>query len=80
LSLQAKCYHPDYALKKADIDSFLSEFNRVEISGRILIATTNNLGAGAEQVIKAQEKPTVCVQLNYLESSTLEFTGRYIIL
>jgi predicted helicase len=72
-AMQAKCYHPDYALKKADIDSFLSESNRVEISGRILIATTNNLGAGAEQVIKAQEKPTVCVLLNHLENSTLEF-------
>lgn len=71
--MQAKCYHPDYALKKADIDSFLSESNRSQISGRILIATTNNLGEGAEQVIKAQEKPTVCVLLNHLENSTLEF-------
>ena len=39
-AVQAKCYHADYALKKADIDSFLSESNRQQISGRILIATT----------------------------------------
>jgi len=75
-AVQAKCYHPDYALKKADIDSFLSESNRQEISGRILIATTNKLGAGAKQVIQAQEKPTVCVLLNHLENSTLEFPTR----
>jgi len=72
-AVQAKCYQPDYSLKKADIDSFLSESNRSQISGRILIATTNNLGVGAEQVIKAQEKPTVCVLLNHLENSTLVF-------
>jgi predicted helicase len=76
-AVQAKCYHSDYALKKADIDSFLSESNRVEISGRILIATTNLLGAGAEQVIKAQEKPTVCVLLNHLENSTLVFPANF---
>lgn len=72
-AVQAKCYHPDYALKKADIDSFLSESNRKEITGRILVATTNQLGDGAAQVIKAQEKPTVCVLLSHLEESTVEF-------
>jgi predicted helicase len=65
-AVQAKCYHADYALKKADIDSFLSESNRQQIAGRILIATTNQLGGGAAQVIKAQEKPTVCILLIHL--------------
>ncbi|MEI6334848.1 MAG: Helicase associated domain protein [Methylococcaceae bacterium] len=72
-AVQSKCYHPDYSLKKADIDSFLSESNRKEISGRILVATTNQLGDGAAQVIKAQEKPTVCVLLAHLEDSNIEF-------
>jgi predicted helicase len=72
-AVQSKCYHPDYSLKKTDIDSFLSESNRKEITGRILVATTNQLGDGAEQVIKAQEKPTVCVLLTHLEESNVEF-------
>lgn len=72
-AVQSKCYHPDYSLKKADIDSFLSESNRKEITGRILVATTNQLGDGAEQVIKAQEKPTVCVLLTHLKESNVEF-------
>jgi predicted helicase len=72
-AVQSKCYHPDYSLKKTDIDSFLSESNRKEITGRILVATTNQLGDGAEQVIKAQEKPTVCVLLTHLEESSVEF-------
>jgi predicted helicase len=50
-AVQAKCYHADYALKKADIDSFLSESNRQQITGRILIATTNQLGSGAVVLI-----------------------------
>lgn len=72
-AVQAKCYHADYALKKADIDSFLSESNRQQIAGRILIATTNQLGSGAAQVIKAQEKPTVCILLSHLEQASVEF-------
>ncbi|MFA5923171.1 MAG: DEAD/DEAH box helicase family protein [Methylococcaceae bacterium] len=72
-AVQSKCYHPDYSLKKTDIDSFLSESNRKEITGRILVATTNQLGDGAAQVIKAQEKQTVCVLLTHLEDSNLEF-------
>lgn len=72
-AVQAKCYHADYALKKADIDSFLSESNRQQISGRILIATTNQLGSGAAQVIKAQEKPTVCILLSHLEQASVAF-------
>ncbi len=72
-AVQAKCYHADYALKKADIDSFLSESNRQQITGRILIATTNQLGSGAAQVIKAQEKPTVCILLSHLEQASVEF-------
>ena len=72
-AVQAKCYHADYALKKADIDSFLSESNRQQIAGRILIATTNQLGNGAAQVINAQEKPTVCILLSHLEQASVEF-------
>ncbi len=72
-AVQSKCYHPDDALTKAGIDSFLSESNRKEIAGRILVATTNQLGAGAEQVIKAQEKPIVCVLLAHLEDSNIVF-------
>ena len=72
-AVQAKCYHADYAVKKADIDSFLSESNRQQIAGRILIASTNQLGSGAAQVIKAQEKPTVCILLSHLEQASVEF-------
>ena len=58
-AVQAKCYSPTYEITKPDVDKFLSESNRKEIDHRLLIATTDRLGANAKQVIEAQEKPVV---------------------
>ena len=33
-AIQAKAYHPDYSIKKSDVDSFLSESARPEFSYR----------------------------------------------
>ena len=71
-AVQAKCYESKYYLKKRDIDSFLSESNRKEIAGRILVATTDRLG-GAKYVINAQEKKVVPILLKDLEQSKLKF-------
>ena len=46
-AVQAKHYDPAYAIKKADVDSFLSESSRPEFTYRLLIATTDHLGADA---------------------------------
>lgn len=46
-AIQAKAYSPNYTVKKADVDSFLSESNRPEIAHRLLIATTDRVGAAA---------------------------------
>jgi predicted helicase len=58
-AVQAKCYSPTYEITKSDVDKFLSETNRKGIDHRLLMATTNRLGANAKQVIEAQEKPVV---------------------
>ncbi|MCX7066707.1 MAG: Helicase associated domain protein [Methylococcales bacterium] len=71
-AVQAKCYESKYYLKKKDIDSFLSESNRKEIAGRILVATTDRLG-GVKYVINAQEKKVVPVLLRDLEQSKLKY-------
>ena len=55
-AVQAKCYDPNYSIKKSDIDSFLSESSRSEIDGRIIISSTEKLAIGARTVINAQEK------------------------
>jgi predicted helicase len=56
-AVQAKHYDPAYAIKKADLDSFLSESSRAEFSYRLLIATTDHLGPTARRTLDGQEKP-----------------------
>lgn len=69
-AIQSKCYQQKYSLKKSDIDSFLSESNCKEITGCLLIASTNNLGT-AKRALKAQN--VVCILLDRLEKSNLVF-------
>jgi superfamily II DNA or RNA helicase len=56
-AVQAKHYDPAYAIKKADLDSFLAESSRAEFSYRLLIATTDHLGPTARRTLDGQEKP-----------------------
>ena len=56
-AVQAKAYAPSYAIKKADVDSFLSESNRPQFSYRLLIATTDHLGHRARRTLDAQREP-----------------------
>ena len=44
-AVQAKAYSADYSITKPDVDTFLSESSREEFSFRLLIATTNHIGA-----------------------------------
>lgn len=66
-AIQAKAYDRDYSVKKADIDTFLSESARAEFSFRLLIASTNRLARRAERAMRAQEKPVGQVLLHHLE-------------
>jgi predicted helicase len=56
-AIQAKAYDPTYWIKKRDVDSWLSESNRPEFVYRLLLATTDHLGRGAERAILAQAIP-----------------------
>lgn len=55
-AIQAKAVGPDHSITKADIDSFLSESNRPKIAFRLLIGTTDNIGANARRTIDQQAK------------------------
>ena len=48
---------PAYAIKKADLDSFLSESSRPGFRYRLLIASTDHLGGTARRTLDGQEKP-----------------------
>ena len=60
-AVQAKCYSPNYEITKADVDKFLSESNRKQIDHRLLIATTDGLGANAREVLDGTRKASCSV-------------------
>lgn len=72
-AVQAKCYSPEYQITKHDVDKFLSESNRKEIDKRLLISTTDRLGANARQVCEAQDKQVVRYMLSHFEDSSIQY-------
>jgi predicted helicase len=56
-AIQAKADRPDRAIPKREIDSFLSESNRSQFAYRLLMATTDDIGATARRTLHGQEKP-----------------------
>jgi len=56
-AIQAKAYNPKYSVKKSDVDKFLSGSNTRQYSCRLLVATTDNIGANGRETIDEQEKP-----------------------
>jgi superfamily II DNA or RNA helicase len=76
-AVQAKCYSPDYDITKHDVDKFLSESNRPLIQHRLLIATTDRIGANAKQVCDAQDKPVIRFLLSDFDKSALEYPATF---
>jgi len=76
-AVQSKCYSPDYDITKHDVDKFLSESNRPSIQHRLLIATTDRIGANAKQVCNAQEKPVIRFLLSDFDKSALDYPANF---
>lgn len=72
-AVQAKCYSPNHDITKHDVDKFLSESNRKGIDKRLLIATTDRIGANARQVCDAQDKKVVRYLLSNFETADLDY-------
>jgi predicted helicase len=72
-AVQAKHYDAAYAIKKADLDSFLSESSRPEFTYRLLIASTDHLGATARRTLDGQEKPVGTLLRSDLEALGLSW-------
>lgn len=70
-AIQCKCYSGKRSVGKQDIDSFLSESSRKQISGRLLFCSTNNISPNALRTCKQQEKIVKIFDKTYF--SHLEF-------
>lgn len=72
-AIQAKAYQHQYSVTKKDVDSFLSESARECFSFRLLIATTDRIGATAKRTIVQQEKPAAILLLSDLQASSADW-------
>lgn len=72
-AIQAKADHPDRAITKREIDSFLSESNRPQFAYRLLMATTDDIGATARRTILGQEKPVGLVMRGHFLTEEVEW-------
>lgn len=70
-AVQAKNYGERHTVTKRDVDTFLSESNRVGIDERLLIASTDRLARSAQGVMRAQDKPVSTCLLSRLRLSSV---------
>lgn len=73
VAIQAKNYGEAHSISKRDVDTFLSESNRVEIAERLLVGSTDRLAGSARTTMAAQEKPVATCLLSRLMSSPVSW-------
>ena len=75
-AVQCKAVSPEHTVTKAEIDSFLSEANRKQIAYRLLIATTDNIGANALRTIENQARQASVVLRGDLMTAELDWPSK----
>jgi predicted helicase len=75
-AVQCKLYAEDYRLQKADIDSFFTASGKRTFSHRIIVSTTDNWSANAEDALRDQQPPVTKIDLHDLEVSQVDW-NRY---
>lgn len=72
-AIQAKCYSEAHAITKRDVDSFLSASSRPEFVFRLLMATTDFIGANARRALEGQERPVGLLLRSQFEASAVDW-------
>jgi len=76
-AVQAKCYSQEYSITKKDVDTFLSESSRSLIDKRLLITTTDLIGANAKRTCENQEKDVVQFLYSDFEKAEIDYPENY---
>ena len=81
-AVQCKCYDTDTPVSKADMDSFISTSGRTftdedgtrkGFSERLVVASTDNWGSNALEVLRGQEKPVNIIKLSDLRQAQVKW-------
>ncbi|EUJ10546.1 putative helicase [Methylophilaceae bacterium 11] len=73
-AIQCKFYAEDYRVQKSDIDSFFTASGKKIFTHRIIVSTTNNWSANAEDALQNQHPPVSKIDLNDLENSQIDWS------
>lgn len=73
-AIQCKNYSPDYAIRKADIDSFFTASGKSYFSYRIIVSTTDKWTGNAQDSLESQNPPVSKIDLHNLESSVIDWS------
>lgn len=76
-AVQAKCYDEKYSTKKDDMNSFLADSGRKQVSRRLWLHTTNKIETKALQTSKDQEKPVIFFNLDNFRESEIDYPDSF---
>lgn len=72
-AIQCKCYAETHRVQKKDIDSFFTASGQKPFSQRIIVTTTNDWSANAENSLHNQTPPVYKIDLHDLENSQIDW-------
>lgn len=76
-AVQAKCYDQSRRTKKADMDSFLADSGRGQVSRRLWLQTTNKIETKAKQTCVDQEKPVIFYNLDDFRAAAIDYPASF---
>lgn len=76
-AVQVKCFDEKYSTKKDDMNTFLADSGRKQVSRRLWLQSTNKIDARALQTSKDQEKPVVFFNLNDFREAQIDYPDSF---
>jgi predicted helicase len=73
-AIQCKNYSPDYSIRKNDIDSFFTASGKSFFTYRIIVTTTDQWTANAQDALESQNPPVFKIDLHSLENSVIDWS------
>lgn len=73
-AIQCKNYSPDYSIRKNDIDSFFTASGKSFFTYRIIVTTTDQWTANAQNSLESQNPPVSKIDLHNLENSVIDWS------
>ena len=72
-AVQAKCFDEKYSTKKDDMNTFLADSGRKQVSRRLWLHTTNKIEARALQTSRDQDKPVIFFNLDDFRVAAVDY-------